>query len=1114
MNSKTLNGTRNFLFVLFLGSAFCPFCFRAKAGTNFPFPPGLVFRLEMDAGGGNKVKDAVDATEYILEAGQAASGWTDGPAGKALRFNGKSDFVDCGRYAKFDFDDAFSASIWVMPLEQPTAYSNIFRKEASYLLRTRPDGTIEGQLLIGNRWVSTPKIPYTPGKWLHVAFTYSSLRRAIVCYKDGVYFGKTAVEDSFDYKINCLDRSLILGAGTAGSLFFHGAVGSFMLFNRELSASEVGSCCVHVRKKGDGERSFLPEAEIAFAQTPPTIDGVVDDPCWNLQKPLSDFLLNDGTGKAVEQTSVRICYDDKNLYVAFVCKESQIRGVEARVKIRDMDVWTDDCVEIFASLGMKDRYCHFAINPLGTVLDEVYVLRGGRFEVDKGWDAKGLQSAAGRNAGGWNVEAAIPFNALESSYGGIWRMNFCRAERRIPEFSCWSCPYGGFHCPDRFGLIKGVKDDFRFELAMAALGKQLCDARQAFGECSKQWDDDRRFINMPVWRKILKRRTEAKQKLEELDRRLKTTEGARDRLVTWQRLAGDLDAAREGLDRLKEDSMQAAACCRAAQICGTETPEYCVMKASPMERIFRKDARQREMAGEIEISLCRKEHEGAQLLILPFKEDLKDVEVKCGDLMGNKKSIQSENVHIYPVGYIKTKWAGDVPDPLLKMDKFSVSKGSVQPVWVDVCVPEDVPGGVYRGKLTVKPKGMHSWETKIKVNVWNFMLPRRHLLRTRVGGLRPELRELLLEYRMSPGFVGYPEIKSHKPKEFADVKPLLEARLENYRNRGMNAFFMEFPWYLPYSCPPAVCRYRYPDHIPVKMEPGEREHLIRYFRDYAEYLNAKGCLSEGYVYLWDEPWKRSVGAIQEMARIIREANPKIKRMAIGTRALIPELVGSCDIWCPAYEDCWKDPANVQFIKERQKSGEEVWVYGAPSLLYNRDAVKRSFMEVRLTPWRIWREKLDGFVFWAADYWGGNLVKIENTDCFWEDVKASEVFSPGNGVLIYPLLGDKNVFSSIRLESLRDGIEDYEYMAILKMYLDQLKKTGNGKKFADENEKLLQIPDEIVSSFMQCGKEPEIAREPEAVYQWRARIAGAIEKAMALCPAGKSPVEKVCNGKNE
>ncbi|MDD2709290.1 MAG: DUF6067 family protein [Verrucomicrobiae bacterium] len=571
-------------------------------------------------------------------------------------------------------------------------------------------------------------------------------------------------------------------------------------------------------------------------------------------------------------------------------------------------------------------------------------------------------------------------------------------------------------------------------------------------------------------------------------------------------MAGDFADVTKSLADLKGDSAQAAACCRAAEICGSETPQYCVLKASTMERILRKDTRQREMAKEVAISLCRREHEGAQLLILPFKEDLKDIEVECGDLVGSTQRIKRENIRILPVGYIKTKWAGDVPDPLLELNKFSVAKGNIQPVWVDVYVPEDVQGGVYGGKLTIKPKGMHSWEVGIQVNVWNFMLPHKHLLRTRVGGLHPELRELLLEYRMSPGFVGYPEIKSRERKEFSEVKALLDSRLEQYRAKGLNAFFMEFPWYLPCSNPPAICRYRHPEHIPVKMELGEREHLIRYFRDYAEYLTSKGCLSDGYVYLWDEPWKRSIGAIQEMAQIVREANPKIRRMIIGTRALMPELIGSCDIWCPD-GNCFNDPAKLRFVRERQKSGDEVWLYGLPGLLYDRDTKKRSFMEIRLTPSMIWKEGFDGFVFWAADYWDGKLVKIENTDCFWEYGARSEVFNPGNGVLIYPLLGRAGVFRSIRLESLRDGIEDYEYLAILKIYVEWLKKQDpQYKKLVAETEKLLQIPDEVVASVTQY------TLEPERVYQWRARVAAAIEKVMALSPERVLPVGET--GRNQ
>ena len=73
--------------------------------------------------------------------------------------------------------------------------------------------------------------------------------------------------------------------------------------------------------------------------------------------------------------------------------------------------------------------------------------------------------------------------------------------------------------------------------------------------------------------------------------------------------------------------------------------------------------------------------------------------------------------------------------------------------------------------------------------------------------------------------------------------------------------------------------------------------------------------------------------------------------------------------------------------------------------------------------------MTGVLYWRVDSW---------TDDPWHDVDTSphpsEAYHfPGEGMLVYPAetVGIDGVVPSMRLKWIRDGVEDYEYIQILK-----------------------------------------------------------------------------------
>ncbi|MBT4819190.1 MAG: hypothetical protein HON70_26010, partial [Lentisphaerae bacterium] len=86
--------------------------------------------------------------------------------------------------------------------------------------------------------------------------------------------------------------------------------------------------------------------------TPPVVDGSLADACWTRTLAITPFVLQRQSAFAREQTTVRMTYDDTNLYVAFRCEQrclnpvnNQLGAYKAEAREHDSDrIFKDDCV--------------------------------------------------------------------------------------------------------------------------------------------------------------------------------------------------------------------------------------------------------------------------------------------------------------------------------------------------------------------------------------------------------------------------------------------------------------------------------------------------------------------------------------------------------------------------------------------------------------------------------------------------------------------------------------------------------------------------------------------------------------------------------------------------
>jgi hypothetical protein len=171
------------------------------------------------------------------------------------------------------------------------------------------------------------------------------------------------------------------------------------------------------------------------AEQPPTIDGTLDDACWQRPPDAVDFWYNEMGVLASERTEAWICYDDANIYVAFRCFDSNPNGIAASQRKRGGSLRSDDYVRFdIDPWHSHRRRFQFFVNPIGTQNENMPGGGGTKIEWIGDWEA-----AAARNGSGWTAEMAIPWSML-SYPSGQETMGVMFVRRRAASDQIWQSP--------------------------------------------------------------------------------------------------------------------------------------------------------------------------------------------------------------------------------------------------------------------------------------------------------------------------------------------------------------------------------------------------------------------------------------------------------------------------------------------------------------------------------------------------------------------------------------------------------------------------------------------------------------------------------------------------
>ena len=556
---------------------------------------------------------------------------------------------------------------------------------------------------------------------------------------------------------------------------------------------------------------------------------------------------------------------------------------------------------------------------------------------------------------------------------------------------------------------------------------------------------------------------------------------------------------------------------------GSARPSLQVWEVNPLVKVFR-DSVPGRAAKSVAVECARNEYEPFELA-LRSAEARSGVEVAVSALRGPKgttlPAVKVERVGFVPIdwpsGYFQTDvpawhrrvprghgstdgWADWWPDPLIPNSAFDLKAGRVQPMWFTVRAPRDAAPGEYRGEVTIRAAG-DRLALPLRVKVLPFALPERTRLKVmfdfRSGpggdfgagihtaeGQRTWYR-LMAEHRMGTDHIApSPKFSYRDGKVMMDTAAFDEVAHYCLDELKMQVcytpeFFYAFGWaYTPkkiFGLEPFT--------------PAYNDALKQAYRLFTEHVRQKGWHDRFVYYISDEPHFDHPFVVEQMKKLcalIHEVDPEIPIYS-STWRHVPAWDESLDLWGIGQYGCFPVPQIERLLKAGKR------------FLFTCDGQMATDTPLlateRMLPYYCWKYGVSGYEFWGLSWWTydpwqfGWHTFINQSD---DGKRHYWVRYPnGDGFLTYPgaPVGVDGPVSTIRLEQIREGLEDYEALAMLAELAAKAKEQGRPTAAADH---ALAMARDLVTIPNAGGlRSAEILPDPDRIPAIRKAVNAAI-----------------------
>lgn len=459
------------------------------------------------------------------------------------------------------------------------------------------------------------------------------------------------------------------------------------------------------------------------------------------------------------------------------------------------------------------------------------------------------------------------------------------------------------------------------------------------------------------------------------------------------------------------------------------------------------------------------ERVSAQLLLWTGAP-LPQVKVEVGAFKNNKQSLPEEISHSYFERYVMTdEFAGGCgyrkpedfaaslsPDMLDDLPTMDLVANAVRPVWVSVDIPRTAPAGTYNTKVKIFSKGKKLAQLNLQLKVVNRILP------------PPSEWTYHLDMWQHPAAVArVNKVKVWSDEHFRLMKPIMK-HLADAGQKVITTTLNKDPWniqtYDPYadmiiwtknadgswaydysvfdrwvslmlslgindminaySIIPWNEEIHYKDastgkFVDVKATPGTQafaEYWTPFLKDFSRHLKEKGWLKITNIALDERAPEQMAAAFS----LIKKVAPELGVAYADNHKTYKKYPDSRDVSIAAGH-----PFSRQDLVERRKKGLNTTFY-----IYCGNDFPNTFTfsqpaEAAYQAWYAMANGFDGVLRWSYNSWVKNPLRDSRF----------RSWPAGDTYIVYP-----QNRSSIRFERLREGIQDYEKLRIIKQELKE------------------------------------------------------------------------------
>jgi hypothetical protein len=528
--------------------------------------------------------------------------------------------------------------------------------------------------------------------------------------------------------------------------------------------------------------------------------------------------------------------------------------------------------------------------------------------------------------------------------------------------------------------------------------------------------------------------------------------------------------------------------------------DYTVWATNTYEKFKQDDfSKVKEGAVQVNIEAVKNEYESAQLLI-STSDDISSYYLEKSDLTCGENTLSAEHVKVYNVLYVELSSERDLanygsgmyPDALVPIEKakeageLKAAANTNVSLWITVYVPKDTAAGEYHGNFTLTIDGKET-SVPVSLTVYDYTLtdenhaPSMFTYRQdRIGIGELDNSTAMMEYYYDY-FSDYRIMLQELPIESLTPSELADAAVKYYDQ--MSTFSL------------LSAKGNITTNFSRNKESIREQILELAKRSTAE----KNLISKAAIYCMDEPnvqgedsdnvIQKAIDTMNDWYSMLNEIVETIAADTSGAYAnfknypdwenqiktipnIIPHTIGSMQ-WiignrhkpkvqeyltsletiCPVFTT-FDDATYYDLMEIVEEYDLNLWWYGctnpqAPYPTYHIGDL--NLLSSRTVSWLQMKYNIGGNLYWGA---AGYATEDEKTFEYPVDVyeypymKSNGRFVGGDGYLTYPgaRYGVYGPIPSMRLMSVRDGLEDYELLYALKEKYATLKESA----YADLN----------------------------------------------------------------